>query len=116
MGNAVAINTALKNSTGYYIAFMDDDDEWIDKKKLEKQVKIFESFPEKFGIICTSVNRDKDIHKKVVMHPKNFKKHLLEKNGKIYSPTVLTKKTILNKLNGFDEKIKKGVDSDFYRN
>src|SRR6056297_2055943 len=40
-GNAAARNTALKNSSGEYIAFMDDDDEWIDPHKIEKQISIF---------------------------------------------------------------------------
>ena len=34
MGNAYSRNKALSESRGELIAFMDDDDEWIDKNKL----------------------------------------------------------------------------------
>jgi len=36
-GNAAARNTALKYSTGFYVSFLDDDDEWIDSEKLEHE-------------------------------------------------------------------------------
>lgn len=38
MGAQVARNTGIKNSFGKYIAFLDDDDEWM-KDKIEQQIK-----------------------------------------------------------------------------
>ena len=56
MGNAETRNTALRNCNGYYVAFMDDDDEWIDNDKLKKQVEIFESNRiNNLGIVCPGV-------------------------------------------------------------
>jgi len=119
-GNAHARNTALKHCTGYYIAFMDDDDEWIDRDKIKKQVEIFEnSKDERLGIICSSVrlySDEKTYKDKIIQKPKNLKEHILARNGLIYSPTVMTKRDIMIEVNGFDINLPRGVDSDFYRN
>lgn len=118
-GNAHTRNTALKHAEGYYIAFMDDDDEWIDPDKLKKQVEIFENTDNKdLAIVCTGVNlvdENQNVINKNVYHPENLKEAILKRNGVIYSPTVLTKKAILEKVGGFDIRLKRGVDSDFYR-
>lgn len=120
LGNARARNTAWQNSNGYFIAFMDDDDEWIDNDKLSKQVEVFDKDEiNNIGIICSSVLLIDDTghgKTKLVQKPSDLSKHILSGNGIIYSPTVLTKKSILDELNGFDENMRKGVDSDFYRN
>ena len=41
MGACVARNTGLNAASGEYIAYLDDDDEWL-PKKIEKQVKKIE--------------------------------------------------------------------------
>lgn len=41
MGGALARNEGIKKSTGKYIGFLDDDDEYC-PKKIEEQVKLFE--------------------------------------------------------------------------
>lgn len=119
MGNAHARNTALRHSKGKYIAFMDDDDEWIDCKKLEKQVKIFESdSTHNLGILFSNVKIDRgggDIQDKRIKVPANFNAHIMRRNGVIYSPTVMTKRKILEEVGGFDTALKRGVDSEFYR-
>ena len=46
MGNAYSGNFALKKSRGQFIAFMDDDDEWIDSHKLDKQLKFLNENPQ----------------------------------------------------------------------
>lgn len=120
LGNAHARNTALENCNGYYVAFMDDDDEWIDHKKIEKQVNIFESSQnDNLGIICSSVrlfsSKDKYWEKKIV-YPDDIRYTFLKANGTIYSPTVMTKRHIIIEVGGFDTNLTRGIDSDFYRN
>lgn len=114
-----ARNTAWKNSSGEYIAFMDDDDEWIDKDKIRKQVDIFENAcDDKLAIVCTSVRLYSDRETfvdKIILKPKKLKNIILSRNGIIYTPTVMTKKIIIEKVGGFDVNLSRGVDSDFYR-
>jgi glycosyltransferase involved in cell wall biosynthesis len=118
-GNAHTRNTALKHAEGYYIAFMDDDDEWIDPDKLKKQVEIFENTDNKnLAIVCTAVNiidEKQDVIPKIINHPNRLKEAILTKNGIIYNSTVFTKKAILEEIGGFDTRLRRGVDSDFYR-
>ncbi|MGM0519940.1 MAG: glycosyltransferase family 2 protein [Campylobacterota bacterium] len=114
-----ARNTAWKNSLGEYIAFMDDDDEWMDKDKIKKQVKIFEnSDDEKLALISTSVRLYSDensFEDKIIQKPKNLKSHILSRNGIMYTPTVMTKRSVIEKVGGFDTNLPRGIDSDFYR-
>ena len=118
-GLATARNTALKHSKGKYIAFLDDDDEWIDKNKLQEQVEIFENDTSgKIGIVCSSVNlikEDKSVNIKEIQKPENLKELILKGNSIIHGQTVMTKLRILKRVGGFDTNLKRGVDSDFYR-
>ena len=117
-GNAYARNTALNNCNGFYIAFMDDDDEWIDNSKIKKQVEIFEkSEDKKLGIVCSGIVRVKKNGKEIiemVKIPKDIKYQIL-KGGFINNSTVLTKKSIMNEIGGFDIKNYRGIDSEFFR-
>ena len=118
-GNAYSRNVALELSNGQLIAFLDDDDYWIDKDKISRQVDLFiKDKNKKLGISCTSVRRfyKEDIFKdQIVKKPKNLKSLILAGNGLIYSPTVMIRKDLLIDLKGFDEKLPRGVDSDLYR-
>ncbi len=118
-GLAVARNTALKNSNGVYIAFMDDDDEWIDSEKLRKQVKIFEHDKSgRLALVCSGVNlinKKNEIKTKIIQHPDDIKGKIMRGNGFIYSPTVMTRRSVAKKVGGFDEKLGRGIDSEYYR-
>ena len=117
-GNAAARNTALAESRGKYVAFLDDDDEWIDGDKLKKQLKILRASPDtKLGLVCTSVNiiSEKGTLPVIIKRPKNLKSFILSGNGRIYSPTVMTKREIMLQAGGFDTFIPRGIDSEFYR-
>ncbi len=117
-GNAYSRNYALNKSSGFFVAFMDDDDTWEDIDKLKKQ-KEFLKKNKDFSLCYTGINiyrNNNFFKKKYVKTHENLDKLLLARNGIIYSPTVMTYKKIMIKVGGFDEKIKRGVDSDFYRN
>lgn len=115
-GVAHARNICLENSKGEYIAVMDDDDEWIDKDKMSKQVKILSET--NHSIVCSSVNLINgagDVKKKIISKPSNIYEILLKGNGVIYSPTVMVEKSAMEAVGGYDTKLKRGVDSELYR-
>lgn len=118
-GNASARNTALRHCRGFYVAFLDDDDEWVDPDKLRKQVTLFDnSKNERLGIICSGVkiiDQEGNEEVRVETKPKNLAVHLLKRNGIIHNSTVLTKRDIMLEVGGFDTKMLRGVDFEFFR-
>lgn len=120
-GNAFARNTALVHTSGQYIAFMDDDDVWIDRDKLAKQVALFESSQDRHaGLVCSSVlivneTAVQGIEKRIEA-PADMLYKILIGNGFIFNSTVLIKRAVVDKIGMFDTNIKRGIDSDFYRN
>ncbi|MBI5530062.1 MAG: glycosyltransferase family 2 protein [Candidatus Doudnabacteria bacterium] len=50
IGITASRQEALLASTGEYVAYLDDDDEWIDKDKLKKQVAYLDSHKE--AVLC----------------------------------------------------------------
>ena len=116
---AEARNTAIQHSGGKYIAFMDDDDEWIDCEKIRKQVEIFESYSHNnLGFVCTGVRlyeNGTDYVDKIIDKPDNLKARILERNGIMYTPTVMAKSQTLWEVGGADPKLKRGVDGEIYR-
>ena len=116
-GNAVARNTALANSKGRFVAFLDDDDEWIDSRKIQKQLDLFSKYNDKI-IVCSSVaivDSELNSRTKSVKRPENLLTHLLVGNGLIFNSTVMLERSTMIEVGGFDERMKKGVDSEFFR-
>lgn len=116
-GVAYAKKKAFEECNGEYVAFLDDDDEWIDPEKLVKQVHILESNPT-IGIVCSNVNilgPEGRSQVKTIKKPKSLVRHILRYNSIIFNSTVLTRRNIMEKTNGFDTNLSRGVDSDYFR-
>jgi glycosyltransferase involved in cell wall biosynthesis len=117
-GNAFSRNTALLNSKGKFVAFMDDDDEWVDTHKLKKQIQILEGDKEgEIGLVCSSLRiiNEEGSYDKIITEPKSVVKKILIGNSFIYNSTVVARKSVMNEIGGFDEKLPRGIDSDFFR-
>ena len=118
-GNAVARNTALSKSKGEYIAFLDDDDEWIDKNKLNKQLRILKESRNKNLALVSSKIKMVDADGKVslprIRIPGNLVRHMLAGNSLIFSSSVMVKRRAVEAIGGFNEKMPRGIDSEFFR-
>ena len=120
MGLAHSRNVGWQNASGEYIAFLDDDDEWIDENKLTKQVNFLEEdIDEKYFLVATSIVKifeDGGQEDYMIQKPSNIKSHILRQNGVLYPSTVLIRKKCIELVGGFDTRFSRGIDSDVYRN
>ena len=95
-----ARNFAISKSKGEFLSFLDADDLW-DKKKLEKQIKLFKD-PE-VGVVYGNLFVQKG-KKKIIYHKKNLKEgYIYSELIKNYNIGILT--TIIRKKILYKEKI-----------
>lgn len=110
-------NIALSNTNGKYIAFLDDDDEWM-LDKLEKQLNIIENSSKSLGCVYTGCNfvftDDKSLNQVTVPRYRNkILKELLLDNFIVTSSTLL-KAECFEKVGMFDESIPFAEDYDMW--
>ena len=115
---AGARNTGVQNSKGEYIAFLDDDDEWL-PEKLQRQVDLLDSSPPVVGAVYTGFLRiDRATGKKLCSDStskarKIFRDMFIE-NWVGTPSTVLLRKECFEKVGLFDESIPFGLDWDMW--
>ena len=105
-GQPSAMNTGIKNSAGYFIAFLDDDDQWM-SRKLEKQVDLFNKDKEIALVFTDAIIQGGKLNSKKssdISKPYSgyVYKHLLRQNF-ITASSVMVKKEVLEKCGLFDE-------------
>ena len=111
-------NVGIKNAKGEYIAFLDHDDEWL-PKKLEKQLELFKNSSDNLGFVgCNFLiiddNRNKSREYCLPSWPREkfFERFLL---GNISSSSgIMIKQKVLDRIGGFDEKLKFADDWDMW--
>jgi glycosyltransferase involved in cell wall biosynthesis len=103
-------NLGVNKCKGKYIAFIDDDDSWLDSEKITLQVNNFKPNSINCGAI---INSDDQIQTQKL--PTNWRKQLIYRNGFIHTSTVMLLTSHVIKAKGFDKKLTKGIDSDLYR-
>ena len=112
-GVSKARNAGLKLAKGYYIAFLDSDDYWVDGK-IAKQLSIFEKFSN-IDFICGLRNND------TVKFPYTVDNELIEITTKKLlfrvigqTSTAIFKRKVLDNTGYFDEKQKYSEDANFW--
>ena len=120
-GLAAARNTGVKVSSGDYIAFLDDDDEWK-PERIEKQIFLLKKLnlkqKEKMGVIyCGSETKFSNGLKTIISLPKNkgnLREAIIREGAFTISSSFLFSKKVLEKVGGFDEDLPSSIDHDIW--
>jgi glycosyltransferase involved in cell wall biosynthesis len=117
-GGSAARNTGIVNSTCDYIAFLDDDDEWL-PEKLSKQMEVLLSSPPEVGCVYTGyVNVNSSTGKIIGEHIPtkrgDLSKDLLAGNCVGSASSVLLRQECLKKIGLFDESLPCSQDYDLW--
>lgn len=105
-GGGAARNTGIKNSSGNFIAFLDDDDEWL-PKKLKIQMGRFENTPDDIGFCFSAVKNIHDNREEISEVPDgiaNYFELALRRFKGFLTVTLVVKRFVFDKMGLFDEK------------
>lgn len=116
-GPAAARNAGIRAAKGPYVSFQDSDDEWA-ADKLEKQLRALEASPE-VGVVYGTIKVTSPSKVKLEPDPKVFPKDgdmhikLLERSM-VGTPVALVRRSLLEKVGGFDEGLRSIEDWDLF--
>lgn len=113
---SAARNTGIRNSAGEYIGFLDDDDIYL-PQKLEKQVELFETLDDSYGLVYGSFREVIDEkHSRILMAEKSdqFLFDFLCDRIIACSSTVLIRRRVLDKVVEWDESFIRHQDLEFF--
>lgn len=114
---SAARNTGIMHAKGGLIAFLDDDDEWL-LTKLEKQVRLMQKLSER--VAMTYCWMDRYDGKNVVSECRpqlrgDIFKCTLDRQPIGNASTLVVRRSVIEKVGGFDESLARGNDGDFIR-
>ena len=120
-GAAAAENQGIKVSRGRYVAFIDDDDEWM-AEKLQIQMKVFDGQPTQTGVLYCGAsyidveNGTLKYHPDISVDLGNGDVHKLffSRNNFVSLVTAIVRKECFDKVGGFDESLPSGNDRDLW--
>ena len=118
---ARATNVGFSKSKGEFICLCGDDDIWVDKEKLAKQLSHFLEEPaaskSRLAIVSTYWTETSlaVTNKREPKIPKNMLRHLLKRNGLICGSTVMISRASWLAVGGLDERFSRGTDSELFR-
>lgn len=110
-----ARNIAMKASSGEYISFLDDDDEYM-PECVQKEIEAFEKLNDEYGIVFVSFLQTSD-NRKDVIFTSDFKGDILQDFllGKIESPSsiISIRRDVIKEVGFWDESFFRHQDWEY---
>ena len=119
LGIQKTLNKGLKMAKGEYIARIDDDDEWVERDKLSRQVNFLDNNPDYVlvgtGVIVVDEDRNEIFRFLQPTDDKSIRGRLLFKSCFTHS-AVLFRRDVVLKLGGYseDESVRHVEDYDLW--
>jgi glycosyltransferase involved in cell wall biosynthesis len=114
---AAARNTGIRNARGHYIAFLDDDDEWL-PEKLARQIDLFKRENDTCGVVyCGGLLLSKEGRVVGQNWPKlrGDIRSAIRKRGLFTVPSsCVFRRAALDRVGGYDETLSSHIDHDIW--
>lgn len=109
LNGASARNTGIKNSKGYYITYLDDDDTYR-RKKIEKQVKYLKEHSEYDAVYCGWHKNNMD---EIPTETGDLTFGVLSSYRNVITNTIMMKKEATLKIKGWDTSFSRNQEAAF---
>ncbi len=118
LGNVKSANAAITKATGRYIARIDDDDEWLDPAKLERQVAFLEEHAD-YALVGTNIivgdfDTGKELYRTQYPTTDAGIKNFFSKANPFAHSSVLVRRDAMLSAGGYDERLRRIEDYDLW--
>ncbi len=115
INGSAARNTGARASSGEFICFLDDDDEYL-PKNVENHIKRFRELSEDYGITHCAIKRFYEYNRQEIISPTHEGEALLDfmcGKVKMGSSCIMVRRSAYESVNGFDETFRRHQDWEF---